>query len=173
MSGIAAVLTALVLQHAYAVQHRPHLATRPVVWPASGTITSPFGRDGARRHPGIDIGTLRSLAVRDAVPGRVVEVGRPRGFDGYGNVVVEKSGRYTVLYAHLASWRVHVGQRVQPGERIATAGCTGLCFGTHLHFEVRRGGKAVSPLATVLRPLVARPRPARLTVRELLRKPLL
>lgn len=48
---------------------------------------------------------------------------------------------------------------MQPGERIGTAGCTGDCTGTHLHFEVRRDGTAVSPLATVLRPLVD-PQPA-------------
>jgi murein DD-endopeptidase MepM/ murein hydrolase activator NlpD len=32
--------------------------------PADGTITSPFGRDGYRWHPGLDIGILRSLDVR-------------------------------------------------------------------------------------------------------------
>jgi murein DD-endopeptidase MepM/ murein hydrolase activator NlpD len=150
--GIAALLTALVL-HAHAVQARPHVSTQPV-WPASGTITSPYGPDNGRWHPGIDIGILRSLAVDAAVPGRVVLVGEPRGFEGYGNVVLVTSRRYQELYAHLSSSRVHVGQRVWPGERIATAGCTGSCTGTHLHFEVRQDGKAVSPFATVLRPLV-------------------
>ena len=38
-------------------------------WPAKGTITGPFGHDGARPHPGIDIGILRSLRVRAAAPG--------------------------------------------------------------------------------------------------------
>ncbi|HEY6962329.1 MAG TPA: M23 family metallopeptidase [Gaiellaceae bacterium] len=172
--GLAALLTALAL-HAHALQHRPHVVTHPV-WPANGTITSPFGRDGARWHPGIDIGTLRSLAVRDAIPGRVVKVGRQRGFDGYGNIVLVRSGRYQELYAHLAAWRVRVGQRLRPGQRIATAGCTGLCFGTHLHFEVRRAGKPVSPLRTVLRYLVVpHPHPRALVVQPVLamRKPLL
>jgi murein DD-endopeptidase MepM/ murein hydrolase activator NlpD len=160
--GIAALLTALLL-HAFPPQQRPHVVTHPV-WPATGTITSPFGRDGARWHPGIDIGTLRSLAVRDAVPGRVLLVGRPRGYDGYGNVVVVRSGKYVELYGHLAAYRVHVGERLRPGQRIATAGCTGSCTGTHLHFEVRRNGRAVSPFATVLHPLVA-PRPRRVLTR--------
>ena len=156
--GVAALITALVL-HAHAMQHRQQVLAQPV-WPALGTITSPFGRDGYRHHPGIDIGTLRSLKVRAAVPGRVVRAGRPRGFEGYGNVVVVRSRGYDELYGHLASMRVHVGERVVSGERIGTAGCTGGCTGTHLHYEVRRRlmGTAVSPLATVLKPLVARPR---------------
>ena len=159
--GIAALLTALVL-HVHAVQARQQLLAHPVM-PAQGTITSPFGRDGARWHPGIDIGILRSLTVRAAVPGRVVHVGEVRGYEGYGNLVVVRSRGYQELYAHLAAWSVHVGQRIVPGERIATAGCTGWCTGTHLHFEVRKNGKAVSPFATLLRPfagpaVVQRPR---------------
>jgi murein DD-endopeptidase MepM/ murein hydrolase activator NlpD len=152
--GVAALVTALVL-HMHAVQAR-QAATQPV-WPAQGTITSPFGRDGARWHPGIDIGTLRSLKVRAAVPGRVVLVGPQRGFEGYGNVVLVRSRSYLELYGHLASWQVREGERVRAGDHIATAGCTGFCTGTHLHFEVRRtvNGKAFSPFATVLRPLLA------------------
>ena len=68
------------------------------VWPAQGTITGPFGYDGGRRHPGIDIGILRSLAVRAAQPGRVVAVGSPRGFEGYGTLVeVALGGGYVAL----------------------------------------------------------------------------
>jgi murein DD-endopeptidase MepM/ murein hydrolase activator NlpD len=153
--GLAALVTALVL-HLHAVQARQQLLAHPVM-PAQGTITSPFGHDGARWHPGIDIGVLRSLTVRAAVPGRVVHVGEVRGYEGYGNVVVVRSRGYQELYAHLAAWRVHLGQFVVPGQRIATAGCTGWCTGTHLHFEVRRNGVAVSPFATLLRPFAGRP----------------
>jgi murein DD-endopeptidase MepM/ murein hydrolase activator NlpD len=81
-------------------------------------------------------------------------VGRPVGFEGYGNVVLIRSSAHTEeLYAHLASFVVHPAERVHSGERIATAGCTGMCTGTHLHFEVRRDGTAVNPLTTVLRSL--------------------
>lgn len=173
--GLAALVTALVL-HMHAVPAQHH-STRPV-WPASGTITSPFGRDGARYHPGIDIGILRTLAVRAATAGRVELVGRPLGYEGYGNVVVVRSGGLEEVYGHLASERVHRGQLLWSGERIATAGCTGWCTGTHLHFEVRRHGTAVSPLATVLRPLVApqvrhlRPQRLRLLASAVVHKPL-
>lgn len=170
--GLAALLTALVL-HVHAVQVRQQLLAHPVM-PAQGTITSPFGHDGARWHPGIDIGILRSLSVRAAVPGRVVHVGYVTGYEGYGNVVIARSRGYQELYAHLSGWRVRVGQRVVPGQHIATAGCTGYCTGTHLHFEVRKNGTAVSPFATLLRPfvtptLVQRPRVLVNPVRQPLR----
>ncbi len=117
------------------------------VWPAAGTVTSPFGDDGGRPHPGIDIGILRSLAVLAAEPGRVVGVGIRPGYEGYGNMVeVELGGGYTALYAHLAGWRVRIGEAVSAGERIATAGCTGWCSGTHLHFELRRRATPVDPM---------------------------
>src|SRR4051794_41833404 len=76
------------------------------MWPAQGTVTSPFGHDGGRWHPGIDIGILRSTVVRAAEPGRVAAVGTPRGFEGYGNVVkVSLGGGWFALYAHLAGGR--------------------------------------------------------------------
>ena len=126
-------------------------------WPAQGAITTPFGPT----HPGIDIGILRSLTIRAAQPGTVIAVGEPRGFEGYGDVVEIADGHgFTSLYAHLAGWRVRVGQHVWPGQRIGTAGCTGWCTGTHLHFEMRLGGRAVNPLR-FRRPLTT----ARLTER--------
>src|SRR5258707_4433034 len=151
--GIAALVTALVL-HVHAVQARQQLLAHPVM-PAQGAITSPFGHDGARWHRGIDIGVLRSLSVRAAVPGRVVHVGQVRGYEGYGNVVIVRSRGYQEIYAHLAAWRVRVGQFVVPGQRIATAGCTGWGSRPHPHFEVRKGGTAVSPFATLLRPFAS------------------
>ena len=116
-------------------------------WPAQGTVTSPFGDDGGRWHPGIDIGILRSTDVRAAEPGRVVAVGAPRGFEGYGNLVkVSLGSGWVALYAHLAGWRVRVGDEVAAGQLLGTAGCTGWCTGTHLHFELRHLGRAVDPL---------------------------
>jgi murein DD-endopeptidase MepM/ murein hydrolase activator NlpD len=140
--GLAILLSLVCVRPPSAVVH---VHAVRAVWPARGIVTSPYGRDGFRWHPGLDIGVLRSLAVRAAVPGRVVAVGEPRGYEGYGKLVVVRSRGYTELYAHLARWKVRRGERVRAGERIATAGCTGVCWGTHLHFEVRREGRAVSP----------------------------
>jgi murein DD-endopeptidase MepM/ murein hydrolase activator NlpD len=132
-----------------ALSTAPLPSTAPAwsAWPAQGTVTSPYGDDGGRWHPGIDIGILRSSAVRAAEPGRVVAVGERRGFEGYGNLVKVALGNgWVALYAHLAGWRVRVGEHVAAGQRLGTAGCTGWCTGTHLHFELRRFGRPVDPL---------------------------
>jgi murein DD-endopeptidase MepM/ murein hydrolase activator NlpD len=114
------------------------------VWPAQGTITTPFIPHG---HDGIDIGVLRDLTVRAAAPGVVVRVGQPTGFEGYGNVIMIRiSVTMETLYAHLASWSVKPGDKVAAGQPIGIAGCTGTCTGTHLHFEVREDGEPVNPL---------------------------
>lgn len=134
---------------AFAAPALAHPADGPglsFVWPAQGTVTSPFGNDGGRWHPGVDIGSLRSLEVVAAAPGRVVAVGEPAGFDGYGEIVeVDVGGGYTTLYAHLSQPLVAVGEQVWTGQRLGTAGCTGWCTGTHLHFELRAAGEAVDP----------------------------
>jgi murein DD-endopeptidase MepM/ murein hydrolase activator NlpD len=115
-------------------------------WPASGTVTSPFGEDGTRWHPGLDIGILASLDVHAAADGVVTQIGYVAGYDGYGNVVVVRHrAGYSTLYAHLSQPLAHVGQLVSAGELIGIAGCTGWCTGTHVHFELRYRDKAVDP----------------------------
>jgi murein DD-endopeptidase MepM/ murein hydrolase activator NlpD len=119
-----------------------------MVWPASGTITRGFGYDGAEWHPGIDIGTLRSLDVNAAAAGAVEAIGYAPGFEGYGEVVLVDMGQgLEALYAHLSEVGVKVGDQVVTGQRLGLAGCTGYCTGTHLHFEVRLRGVAFDPSA--------------------------
>ena len=121
----------------------------PLIWPADGTVTSTFGAwRGDRRHEGIDIGMLRSLRLRAVADGVVRETGYASGYEGYGMVVViDLAGSYSALYAHLSEVDVRVGERVRAGKRLGLAGCTGSCSGTHLHFELKRGGAQVDPLA--------------------------
>jgi murein DD-endopeptidase MepM/ murein hydrolase activator NlpD len=56
----------------------------------------------------------------------------------------------TMLYAHLAAVDVDPGQWLDRGERIGTAGCTGSCTGTHVHFELREAGIPVDPAPFLL-----------------------
>jgi murein DD-endopeptidase MepM/ murein hydrolase activator NlpD len=114
------------------------------VWPEQGTITTPF-IPGV--HEGIDIGSLQNLTVRAAVWGIVEKTGEQQGFEGYGNIVlVRVTPTLETLYAHLDSWTVKPGDAVLATEPIGVAGCTGMCTGTHLHFEVRENGVAVDPM---------------------------
>jgi murein DD-endopeptidase MepM/ murein hydrolase activator NlpD len=115
-------------------------------WPAAGTVTRGYGYDGAEWHPGIDIGSLISLDVRASGPGVVEAVGYAPHYEGYGRVVlVDLGDGLEALYAHLDQATVTVGERVATGERLGIAGCTGTCFGTHLHFELREDGVAIDP----------------------------
>ena len=144
---LIAALAALALPaSAASVSDASNRALGRTVWPASGTVTSHFGPRGGRMHQGIDIGMLRSLAVRSASAGRVTAVGYLPRYAGYGMVVVVRQRGYQMLYAHLARAQVRKGQRVRAGQRLGIAGCTGSCSGTHLHFEVRRGGARMNPL---------------------------
>src|SRR5918998_6125182 len=61
-------------------------------WPATGTVTSPFGWDANRPHSGLDIGILQDLDIRAAAPGRVKQVGWLTGYSGYGLVVTVDVG---------------------------------------------------------------------------------
>lgn len=120
-----------------------------LAWPADGTVTRGFGPDPVMGgfHPGIDIGSLRSLDVRAAGPGVVEAVGYVEpAFDGYGNIVlVDMGSGIEALYGHLASVGVRIGEVVATGEKLGIAGCTGWCTGTHLHFELRDDGVAFDP----------------------------
>src|SRR5207302_9591698 len=112
---VCAVLLALVFPAA-ATAHTDAGWQVSLRWPAEGTITSPFGRDGYRWHPGLDIGILRSLDVRAAADGVVASTGYVTGYDGYGDhVVLEHRYGYFNLTAlqlralmhttHIVEWR--------------------------------------------------------------------
>src|SRR5437868_1954006 len=144
-ASICGILVGLALP-AVASAHTDAGRQLSFAWPADGTITSPFGQDGYRWHPGLDIGILRSLEVRAAAPGVVTLVGYMPGFDGYGAIVaVNHRDGYLTLYAHLSRPLAHLGERVVQGEKIGIAGCTGWCTGTHLHFELRHDGVPIDP----------------------------
>ena len=123
-----------------------HLEPLQLEWPVDGTVTDGFGPRWGRMHLGIDIGILRSLDVAAAASGTVVQTGYLAGYEGYGIVaVVDVGDGHSLLYAHLSGLDVQPGQWISRGERIGTAGCTGSCTGTHLHFELRRHGIPIDP----------------------------
>ena len=146
--GLCAVLLALVFPAA-ATAHTDAGWQVALHWPADGTVTSPFGHDGARWHTGLDIGILRSLDVRAAADGVVASTRYLQGSEGYGDVVRHRYG-YSTLYAHLSRALAHPGEVVHEGQLIGEAGCTGWCTGTHLHFELRYRDVPIDPTLLML-----------------------
>ena len=74
--------------------------------------------------------------VRDGA-GQVVFLG---WLSGYGNFTcVRHAARLSTCYAHQSRFLTRNGTRVARGQAIGLVGCTGHCFGPHLHFEVHRG----------------------------------
>jgi murein DD-endopeptidase MepM/ murein hydrolase activator NlpD len=120
-----------------------------LIWPANGPVTSPFGQRCFRGtcgfHPGIDIGVPYGTPIHAAAAGTVIWAA---WMGGYGNLIVVDHGNgLATAYGHQSRLAVGNGARVSQGQVIGYVGCTGYCFGPHLHFEVRVNGKPVKPLA--------------------------
>jgi len=117
------------------------------IWPVDGPVVSGFGMRWGRMHEGIDIAVPAGTPIRAAASGSVVLVQSEAESGGYGNFTcLDHGGGLQTCYAHQSSVAVASGQSVSQGEVIGYVGCTGHCFGDHLHFEVRIGGAPTDPL---------------------------
>jgi murein DD-endopeptidase MepM/ murein hydrolase activator NlpD len=114
-----------------------------LIWPVSGPVVSGFGMRWGRMHTGIDIAVGYGTPIRASASGTVISAG---WMGGYGNlVVIDHGGGLSTAYAHQSSMAVGGGS-VSQGQVIGYVGCTGHCFGPHLHFEVRVNGSPVDPM---------------------------
>lgn len=119
-----------------------------LVWPLHRyRITSRYGEadiDFHRQvfHGGVDLAAPAGTPVYAAAAGLVTE----SGYGAYGMNVYTVQGNSTLVYGHLSRTAVTAGQTVQPGDLIGEVGCTGICTGPHLHFEIRLAGQTVDPL---------------------------
>ncbi|NLG49688.1 MAG: M23 family metallopeptidase [Chloroflexi bacterium] len=118
-------------------------------WPVEGTITSEFGTRRLYQgevngfHTGLDIDGETGDTVLAAAPGVVVLA---EELQVRGRVVIIDHGAGVMSgYFHLDEIGVEVGQEVEKGEPLGKMGSTGLVTGSHLHWEMRVGGVAVSP----------------------------
>jgi murein DD-endopeptidase MepM/ murein hydrolase activator NlpD len=115
-----------------------------LIWPVNGPVVSPFGMRWGRLHAGVDIGVPSGTPIRAADSGTVVLMG---WVGGYGNYTcVQHTASMSTCYAHQSSFATSNGANVSQGEVIGYVGCTGHCFGDHLHFEVRINGSPVDPM---------------------------
>lgn len=122
------------------------LAGRPVTW---GWLSSRFGRrtdpftGRLAWHEGVDFAGKEGSDIISVGGGVVTWAGDRYG---YGLMVeVNHGGGFTTRYAHAKEVLVNVGDIVKQGEPIAKMGSTGRSTGPHVHFEVRKNGKAVDP----------------------------
>jgi murein DD-endopeptidase MepM/ murein hydrolase activator NlpD len=114
-----------------------------LIWPVNGPVVSGFGMRWGRMHNGIDIAVGYGTPIAASASGHVIFAG---WMGGYGNfVIVDHGGGLSTAYAHMSSIGVG-GGGVSQGQVLGYVGCTGHCFGPHLHFEVRVNGSAVDPL---------------------------
>lgn len=120
-----------------------------LVAPVPGPITSGFGM---RRHPilgyrrmhsGVDFKARYGTPVVAVTDGRVSGAGR---MGGCGNAVrVNHEGGLQTRYCHMSRVAVNSGQYVRRGQVVGYVGSTGLSTGSHLHYEMYRGGRAIDP----------------------------
>ena len=115
-----------------------------LVWPADGAVISTFGQRSRGWHAGVDIKAESGSDIVAAAPGTVVYSGWIRA---YGQVVkIQHSNGFVTLYAHNEKNLVEAGEDVEARQLIAIVGRTGHASGPHVHFEVRRDGRAYNPL---------------------------
>ena len=115
-----------------------------LIWPVNGPVVSPFGMRWGRLHAGVDIAVPSGTPVHAAKSGKVLIAG---WVSGYGNYTcIGHGGGLSTCYGHQTSIGVSVGQSVSQGQVIGYSGCTGHCFGPHVHFETRINGVPVNPM---------------------------
>lgn len=111
-------------------------------WPSNGKILAPFN-DGTNK--GLDLAGKVGDPVQAAAGGKVVYAGT--GLRGYGNLVIIKhDATYLSAYAHNSKILVKEGQSITKGMKIAEVGSSD-ADQPKLHFEIRKQGKPVDPLA--------------------------
>ena len=117
------------------------------IWPVDGPVVSGFGPRWGSMHEGIDIAVPAGTPIRAAASGSVVLLQSESGSGGYGNFTcLDHGGGLQTCYAHQSSFAVGSGDSVSQGQVIGYVGCTGHCYGDHLHFEVRISGAPTDPL---------------------------
>jgi murein DD-endopeptidase MepM/ murein hydrolase activator NlpD len=130
---------------AAAIPRPPARGGKGFAWPLRGRIVSTFGsKSGGLRNDGINVAAPRGTPVRAVENGVVAYAGNE--LKGFGNLVLVKhQGGWVSAYAHVGRMLVGRGDTVRKGGTIATVGSTGTVSVPQLHFELRKGKKAVDP----------------------------
>ncbi len=121
-------------------------------WPVRGRVTQRFGKEragGRLKWQGVFIEAADGSEVRAIHSGRVAFADWLRGFGLL--TIVDHGGGYMTLYAHTDVLYKNVGDWVEGGEPIATAGTSGGQPDSGLYFEIRASGTPRDPLGWLSR----------------------
>ncbi|MFH1286192.1 MAG: peptidoglycan DD-metalloendopeptidase family protein [Candidatus Magasanikbacteria bacterium] len=113
------------------------------LWPTSARIITQYY---GWRHTGLDIAGPVGTPLYASKAGTVIksQCGWNGGYGCY--VILDHGGGFQSVYAHASVLRVSAGQSVAQGQVVADMGSTGRSTGSHIHFEIRAGGKRNNPL---------------------------
>ena len=127
----------------------PPAAAGDFIWPAQGRVISNYGaKEGGTHNDGINIAVPNGSPVKAAQSGVVAYAGNE--LKGYGNLLlVRHSNGWMTAYAHNSKLMVKRGDTVVRGQTISLAGSTGSVTSPQVHFELRKGAKAVDPRTVI------------------------
>ena len=143
--GGAQVASAAPVAQSAAIPRPPPRQGGKFLWPLQGQILSSYGpKSGGLHNDGVNIAAPRGTPIRAAENGVVAYRGNE--LRGFGNLLLIKHGDgWVTAYAHADEILVRRGERVERGQVIARVGSTGNVSQPQLHFEVRKGVRAVDP----------------------------
>ena len=123
----------------------PSILSGNFLKPVSGHVISGFGpKKNGLHNDGINYSVPLGTPVKAAENGVVVYAGND--LPGFGNLLLVKHANgYVTAYAHTQSFLVKQGSRVKRGQVIAKSGKSGNVVEPQLHFEIRRGSRAIDP----------------------------
>lgn len=129
-----------------AIAPPPPVSGQGFMWPVSGTVISNYGPKQAGYHnDGVNIRAPMGSSVYAAETGVVVHASNK--LRGYGNLILIKHDNgWVTAYAHNDKLLVKKGDTVVRGQVVAEVGSTGRVDSPQLHFEMRKGSRAVNPI---------------------------
>tara|TARA_B100000927_G_scaffold275177_1_gene254948 strand:- start:115 stop:1338 length:1224 start_codon:yes stop_codon:yes gene_type:complete len=115
-------------------------------WPVDGKVIHDFGHPragGKINWNGVVFAVPRGTAVHAIYYGRIAFADWLTGMGLL--VIVDHGDGYMSLYAHNETILKNTGDRVSPGDVIATVGDSGGQQQSSLYFEIRKGAKPINP----------------------------
>ena len=123
-----------------------------IIWPVKGKIIREFGLSYSltfsdyRNHNGIDIEVKRNTEAVAVLPGKIACKDMSKG--AATTLIIDHGNGWRSEYAHLEETLLKPGDVVAAGQAIGIIGQPGIneiLEGPHLHYSLRKDGKAVNP----------------------------